>query len=99
MKERTHVYRSLLRRQLFLGCDRELVMMLIMLCLLAAFLAADPAGIALSLLCLIAGFAALRAVALKDPLWRRVYLRALRYRGVYQARADLLAPKVQGERS
>lgn len=97
MKEKTHVYRSLLRRQLFLGCDRELVMMLIMLCLLSAFLSADPLGITLSLVCLAAGFVALRAVALKDPLWRKVYLRALRYRGTYQARGDLLAPKLQGD--
>lgn len=91
MKKRNHIYRSLLRRQLFLGCDRELCMMLILLCLLSGFLSSSPLGIVLSISCFVAGFIALRAAALKDPLWRQVYLRALRYRDFYQSREDLFS--------
>lgn len=86
---KNHVFLSLQRGRLFLGCDRELIMTLILICTALSVAAPTPLvwGLALSLL--ISGFVILHRAALCDPLWRHVYMRYLHYKPYYEARASL----------
>lgn len=92
MNRKNHVYRSLTRVNQFWGCDRELAMMLLLVCVAIAVLCADLTAALIAMSCLCLGFVGLRSMARTDPLFRQVYLRALRYRRVYRAAATLDCP-------
>ena len=84
-------YRSLARPQLLLGAERELV-------LVTAMLAAALVFAAQSLFAAIAGCTlwggglyVLRRMAQSDPAMSRIYLRHIRYRLYYPARARTTA--------
>lgn len=86
---KNHVFLSLQRGRLFLGCDRELIMTLILICTALSVAAPNPLIWGLALGLLILGFVTLHKAALCDPLWRHVYVRSLRYKPYYEAREAL----------
>lgn len=87
--ERRHIHRSLLRTQQFLGCDRELAMTLLLVCICMGVLTSDPRVTAAAGLLLISGLTLLHRICARDPQIRKIYLRALRYRRFYQAAGRL----------
>ncbi|MBO6259161.1 MAG: VirB3 family type IV secretion system protein [Succinivibrio sp.] len=76
---RVKVYRSLLLPNRFLGCDRELTMLLTLMCIAVPVLSASLLNAVLCLFCFGAGLMMLKTMSRKDPLYRQVYLRFLRY--------------------
>lgn len=86
---RVKVYRSLLLPNRFLGCDRELTMLLTLVCIAVPVLSASLLNVVLCICCFGAGLLMLRAMARNDPLYRQVYLRFMRYsRKVYLGGAE-----------
>ncbi len=83
---KNHVFLSLQRGRLFMGCDRELIMTLILICIALSVAAPNPLVWGLALIFLIFGFVILHKAALCDPLWRHVYVRSLHYKPYYEAR-------------
>lgn len=73
------VYRSLLLPNRFFGCDRELTMLLTLVCIAVPVLSTSLLTIILCLFCFTAGMLLLRTMAKNDPLYRQVYLRFIRY--------------------
>ena len=84
-----HIYTSILRDWLFLGCDRNMIMLIILIAVMTAFMSASIMGVVSALAIFITGFVTLRRMALIDPLWRQVYIKALHYRRFYFAKAPL----------
>ncbi len=84
-----HIYTSILRDWLFLGCDRNMIMLIILIAVVTAFMTASIIGLIMALCIFLTGFVALRKVALIDPLWRQVYTKALRYQKFYFAKSPL----------
>jgi type IV secretion system protein TrbD len=87
MLARAKIHRAGIRPHLFLGGDRELVL----LTGLVAFALTVPsfqwASIVTGIALWLAALALLRKMAKSDPLMRHVYLRQLRYRRYYPARS------------
>lgn len=79
----THIYSSISTGRLFLGCDRELLMSLLLICFTTVLFSPNVSGFLCSTLLMLLGYAALYYVGCSDPLWRHVYLRAVRYRHFY----------------
>ena len=84
-----HIYTSLLRGWLFLGCDRNMIMLVILIAIVIAFMTASIIGLIVALSIFTLGFVFLRRVALIDPLWRQVYIKALRYQKFYFAKSKI----------
>lgn len=86
MQKRT-IHKSLLRLQTFLGCDRELCMLMLMVAITIAISNLSAESITLATLFFICGFFLLHKMAKSDILLRQVYLRYLRYQLFYSAQA------------
>ncbi len=84
-----HIYTSILRDWLFLGCDRNMIMMVILIAVVTAFMSASIMGLAIAIAIFTLGFVTLRRMALIDPLWRQVYIKALHYQKFYFAKGPL----------
>lgn len=99
---KTVVHQSLTRPQLFLGCDRELFLLLIMLVALIigpmgifnGNYLAIPIGIAVWLF----GHATLIRMAKNDPFTRKIFIRSLAYREYYPAVSYASDADVKGRR-
>lgn len=87
--ESRHIHRSLLRTQQFLGCDRELAMTLLLVCICMAVMSSDLKVAAAAGLLLLSGLFLLHRICAHDPQIRKIYLRSLRYRRFYQASGRL----------
>ena len=92
MRQLIPVQKSLLRPDMLWGCERKLVLLLTLLVAIltigALTLVSALIGTAIWLL----GYAGLRKLASVDPQLSQVYLRYIRYRSFYPARADIDAP-------
>jgi type IV secretion system protein VirB3 len=80
--KRGPVHRSLTRQQLLAGCDRELFLMLVMLCVLLAmsgFVRLYWRNILLAIVFWIAGLPILAKLANYDAHFKGVVLRSIRY--------------------
>lgn len=82
------VFSSLLLPTKFLGCDRELTMLLTLVCAAAGVLSVSLYGALISLTVFSAGYVGLRRMAALDPLLRTVFFAQLRYRRFYPAQAS-----------
>ena len=89
---RTAIYRALYRPNLFLGGEREPVMIMAVVCL-------GLPVTSLNLIAAIIGFtlwvfltAIFRTMAKADPYMTRIYLRQLKYSGYYPARSRASRP-------
>ena len=84
---RTPVYRALYRPNLFLGGERELVLITAIVCAGVAAsgvnIVAAAVGLTVWLLCI----GVFRMMAKADPHMSKVYLRQLQYRPYYPARS------------
>jgi type IV secretion system protein VirB3 len=89
---RTAIHRALYRPNLFLGGEREPVMLTAVICagLPVSSLNLVAAAIGLGLWIALTGI--FRMMAKADPYMTRVYLRHLRYAGYYPARARVSRP-------
>lgn len=92
---RIPIYRALHRAPLLWGVDRELVLMLGLLAFALIFAAATWATALIGIVLFAFGFTALRMMAKADPRMRAVYLRHIRYRPSYRARAGLAGLRSQ----
>lgn len=81
---RTPIHRALSRPNLFLGADRELVLVTGLMTTILVFVVLTLASTALGLALWLGIVAILRMMAKLDPLMRRVYGRHVRYRQVYR---------------
>ncbi|MDY6322562.1 MAG: VirB3 family type IV secretion system protein [Succinivibrio sp.] len=89
--EKAKIYRSLLRKPQFFGCERDLSMTLALLCGVIGFAGGLPWGAVAGGGCFFAGILWLRALSGGDPFWTRVYWRSLKLRARYQAATPLFA--------
>ena len=89
---RTAIHRALYRPNLFLGGEREPVMITAVVCagLPVTSLNLVAAAIGLTLWLLLTGI--FRMMAKADPFMTRVYLRQLQYAGYYPARSRASRP-------
>jgi type IV secretion system protein TrbD len=79
------IHRALSRPNLIFGADRELVLLTGLICAILIFVVITPSAAVLGSVVWTTIVAGLRRMAKSDPLMRRVYLRHIRYRPVYQA--------------
>ncbi len=89
------IHQSANRPNLLLGGDRELVLVMIMICGSLAFSLAAWWGVGLAAVLWIASMAALQRMGKADALLRHVYLRHIRYRDFYQSKSGLHAQAVE----
>ena len=82
-------HQSVNRPNLLLGCDRELVLVMIMIAGGLAFSLASWWGISLAAALWIGSIAALQRLGKADPLLRHVYLRHIRYGSFYPAKSGI----------
>lgn len=75
------------RHHLFLGGDREMTMMLALLCGTLIFVALDLRATLLGVAMWFVGLRLLRMMGSADPLMRGVYMRNRRYARYYPARS------------
>lgn len=85
----TAIHQSANRPNLLLGGDRELVLVMVMICGGLAFSLASWWGIGLAVGLWIGSMAALQRMGKADPLLRAVYLRHIRYAAYYPAKSGL----------
>lgn len=83
------IFQALDHRPLILGCDRELMLLLFVICAALSFSSASLYICLLSVCLWAAGFFLLRLMAKKDELLRQVYVRQLHYHSLYLAQATL----------
>lgn len=81
------VYQAILVRQQFMGCDRELTMLLCVICAAMVLCSVDLRIAVASAVLFAVVFYLLKMMADKDLMLRQVYLRSLRYRRFYSAQA------------
>ena len=91
MKPR-RIHQSLLRTHTFLGCERELCMLLILISLAIALSAVSLRSLAAGLVFFAAGYFLLRQMMKCDSRLSAVYLRYVRYKRFYPAQAGSLRP-------
>jgi len=89
------IYQSANRPNLLMGCDRELVLMVVLLCAALIFSVATLWGVVVGVCAWVAGVALLSRMAKVDPLLRQVYLRHVKYGGFYPAKSGLRAQAMQ----
>jgi type IV secretion system protein VirB3 len=87
MLRRTPIYRALHRPNLFLGGERELVLITAILCAGVGVSSLTVFGAAASLLVWTLCIGLFRLMAKSDPQLSRIYLRQLHHRPYYPARA------------
>ena len=81
------IYRFGWRYNLFLGCDRELIMLSGLISFALTFVALSVAAFVTGMLLWLFSLWALRLMAKSDPLMRKVYLNHIRYKKFYCARS------------
>lgn len=86
------VYRALSLNQQILGCDRELLLSLMLLCVTLCVSSLSPLVCVLSGLLFAVGFYLLRVMGEHDLRLRHVYLRYRNYRRYYRAQAGVQDP-------
>ena len=89
------IYQSANRPNLLMGCDRELVLMVVLLCAALIFSVATLWGVVIGVCAWVAGAALLSRMAKVDPLLRHVYLRHVKYGSFYPAKSGLRAQAMQ----
>lgn len=89
---RTPLRRAMHRPNLIAGCERELLFATGMVALLLGVVAMNWLAAALGAALWVVGVAALRQMGKADPLMSKVYVRHVRYRAHYPARAHPSAP-------
>lgn len=82
------IYQSANRPNLLLGCDRELVLLVILLCAALVFSVATVWAVAIGIATWVAAVALLSRMAKADPYLRHVYLRHVKYTGFYPAKGS-----------
>jgi type IV secretion system protein VirB3 len=87
MLRRTPIYRALHRPNLFLGGERELVLITAILCVGVGVSSLTVFGAAASLFVWSLCIGLFRLMAKSDPLLSRIYLRQLHHQPYYPARA------------
>jgi len=85
----TAIHQSANRPVQLLGADRELVLISALIAISVAFCLAAWWGVVLAVAFWIGAVAVLRRMGKADPLLRHVYLRHIRYRAFYPAKAGL----------
>lgn len=75
------------RDSLFMGCDRELIMMAAVICAALVFTAQDIRATVVGVSFWFGSLIILRIMAKSDPKLRHVYLRHRRYQRYYPARS------------
>ena len=88
-KRSTHIYRSLTQPRLLMGWDRELLMSLFIICSAIVASSLSLAGVLCAALAFAVGFPLLYCMGQRDPLWRHVFLRAIRYQDFYVSKRIL----------
>ncbi len=83
------VYQALHEQHQILGCDRELTLLLCLICFALGFCSASVKTAVLCLLIFAAGFYLLRLMGRNDLLLRQVFVRQLHYKDWYCAQAQL----------
>ena len=89
------IHQSANRPNLLLGGDRELVLVMVMVCGGLAFSLACWWGIAVAIVLWLVSVASLQRMGKADPLLRPVYLRHIRYSAFYPAKSGLHARSVE----
>jgi type IV secretory pathway TrbD component len=79
--------RVLHRPNLFMGCEREWIQLLIGFSGIIAFVGMNPVAIGCGLVTWVTGHAVLLKAAKADPDWIKIYLRSLRFQHRYSYRA------------
>lgn len=88
------VHQSCNRPNLLLGCDRELLLLCGMLAAMLIFALVTWWGVAFGITLWAASLAALSRMGKADPLMRLIYVRHVRYRAFYAAKAGIEAASV-----
>jgi type IV secretion system protein TrbD len=83
------LYQSANRPNLLFGCDREMVLLAGLLCAALVFAVATWWAVAIGATTWLLSVAVLTRAAKIDPLLRPIYVRHVRYRRYYAARAGL----------
>jgi len=83
---------ALSRPDLLFGCERQLILVIGLVCLVLVVVVLTKLAVVLGILTWFGAVAALRAMAKADPVLSKVYLRHVRYRAYYPAHATLFAP-------
>lgn len=83
------VYQALQQQQQILGCDRELTLLLCLICFSLSFCSASPQVAVVCLGIFAVGFYFLRMMGRSDLLLRKVFIRQLHYKHYYTAQAGL----------
>ena len=84
------VHRSLLRPQTFLGCERKPCMLHLFVCLIIGVCSFSLKGIVLSLAIAVTGYVLLLKIGKEDLMFSRIYVRSLKYRGLYRGKALII---------
>lgn len=79
------MYRALTRHQLLMGCDKETVLFVGLVCGFIAFTVAFPFGAIAGLVIFLVGVGLMRKAGKADPLMREVYYRHRDYQDYYSA--------------
>ncbi len=79
------IYQSVLRKQSFLGCDRELCMLLVFITIVGCIFSFSLVATVVLLLVFIVLYLCLLKMAKDDLYLRKVYLKNIRYKPYYLA--------------
>ncbi|EFY06956.1 VirB3 family type IV secretion system protein [Succinatimonas hippei] len=82
---RHQIYKALIQKQTFLGCERSLCMFLILICIALVLSSADILVSLMSGCLFICGFYLLRIMSEHDLMLSKVYLKQLKYAAFYLA--------------
>ena len=85
------IHQSANRPNLLMGGDREMVLVMVMICGGLAFSVASWWGVGLAVALWLGAMAALQRMGNADALLRHVYVRHVRYRGFYPSKSGLQA--------
>ena len=77
------IYQSVLRKQSFLGCDRELCMLLVFITIVGSIFSFSLVATVVLLLVFIVLYLCLLKMAKDDLYLRKVYLKNIRYKPYY----------------
>lgn len=89
------IYQSPNRPNLILGCDREALLSVGLLCAMLIFSIARLWALVVGLVAWVAAVAVLSRMAKVDPLMRHTYVRHVRYKGFYAAKSGRMAQAVE----
>ena len=79
------IYKALIQKQTFLGCERSLCMFLILICVALILSSTDLIVSLMSFVLFLCGFYMLRLMSEHDLMLSKVYLRQLKYAPFYLA--------------